>query len=99
MYIRVLQIKFPNELAKKSVMTLSRDIMKHFFKYRLLMRFNTKITANTLMITALWKTKEYFEQAREKYGDKFVSDVKEMGCIVTILDGCGGFFNHVNSFI
>ena len=39
------------------------------------------------MITALWKTKEYFEKAREKYGDKFVSEIKEMGCIVSIFDG------------
>ena len=39
------------------------------------------------MITGLWKTQEFFEQAREKYGDKFVSEVKEMGCIVTIFDG------------
>ena len=87
MYVRVLQIKFPNELAKKSVMVLSRGIMKDFFKYGLLMRFNTEISNNTLMITALWKTREFFEQAREKYGDKFVSEVKEMGGIVTILDG------------
>ena len=65
MYVRVLQIKFPNELAKKSVMVLSRGIMQDFFKYGLLMRFNTEISTNTLMITALWKTKGYFEKAKE----------------------------------
>ena len=65
MYVRVLQIKFPNELAKKSVMVLSRGIMQDFFNYGLLMRFNTEISTNTLMITALWKTKEYFEKAKE----------------------------------
>ena len=85
MYVRVLQIKFPNELAKKSVMVLQRGIMKDYFKYGLLMRINTEISTNSLMITGLWKTQEFFEQAREKYGDKFVSEVKEMGCIVTIL--------------
>ena len=87
MYVRVLQIKFPNELAKKSVMVLSRGIMQDFFKYGLLMRFNTEISTNTLMIIALWKTKEYFEKAKEKYGDKFVSEVREMGGIVTVFDG------------
>ena len=87
MYVRVLQIKFPNELAKKSVMVLSRGIMQDFFKYGLLMRFNTEISSNTLMITALWKTKEYFEKAKEKYGDKFVNEVREMGGIVTVFDG------------
>ena len=87
MYVRVLQIKFPNELAKKSVMVLQRGIMKDYFKDGLLMRINTEISTNSLMITGLWKTQEFFEQAREKYGDKFVSEVKEMGCIVTIFDG------------
>ena len=86
MYVRVLQIKFPNELAKKSVMVLQRGIMKDYFKHGLLMRINTEISTNTLMITALWKTKEYFEKAKEKYGDKFVSEVKEMGGIVTVFD-------------
>ena len=33
------------------------------------------------------ETQEFFEQARVKYGDKFVNEVKEMGCIVTIFDG------------
>ena len=87
MYVRVLQIKFPNELAKKSVMVLSRGVMQDFFKYGLLIRFNTEISANTLMITALRKTKEYFQKAKEKYGDKFVSEVREMGGIVTVFDG------------
>ena len=87
MYVRILQIKFPNELAKKSVMVLSRSIMQDFFKYGLLMRFNTEISTNTLMITALWKTKEYFEKAKENYGDKFVIEVREMGGIVTVFDG------------
>ena len=87
MYVRVLQIKFPNELAKKSVMVLSRGIMRDFFKHGLLMRFNTEISPNTLMITALWKTQEFFKLARAKYGDKFISEVKEMGGVVTIFDG------------
>ena len=42
MYVRILQIKFPNELAKKSVMVLSRGIMQDFFKYGLLMRLILK---------------------------------------------------------
>jgi len=87
MYVRILQIKFPNELAKKSVMVLQRGIMKDYFKHGLLMRINTEISTNTLMITGLWKTQEFFEQAKEKYGDKFVSEVKEMGGIVTVFDG------------
>ena len=87
MYVRVLQIKFPNELAKKSVMVLQRGIMKDYFKHGLLMRINTEISTNTLMITGLWKTQEFFEQAKEKYADKFVSEVKEMGGIVTVFDG------------
>ena len=33
MYVRVMQIKFPNELAKKSVMVLSRGVMKDYFKH------------------------------------------------------------------
>ena len=43
MYVRVMQIKFTNELAKKSVMVLSRGVMKDYFKNWLLMRFNTEI--------------------------------------------------------
>ena len=62
MYVRVLQIKFPNELAKKSVMVLSRGVMQDFFKYGLLMRFNTEISTNTLMITALWKLKSFLNK-------------------------------------
>ena len=68
-------------------MVLSRGVMQDFFKYGLLIRFNTEISANTLMITALRKTKEYFQKAKEKYGDKFVSEVREMGGIVTVFDG------------
>jgi len=45
-------------------MALSRGIMQDFFKYGLLMRFNTEISTNTLMISALWKTKEVFENAK-----------------------------------
>ena len=66
MYVRVLQIKFPNELAKKSVMVLSMGIMRDFFKYGLLMRFNTEVSPNTLMITALCKTQEFVKLARSK---------------------------------
>ena len=32
MYVRVLQIKFPNELAKTSVIALSRNVTKDHFK-------------------------------------------------------------------
>ena len=59
-----MQTTFPNEFAKKSEMVLSRGIMQDFFKYGLLMRFNTEISTNTLMISALWKTKEVFENAK-----------------------------------
>ena len=59
-----MQTTFPNEFAKKSEMVLSRGIMQDFFKYRLLMRFNTEISTNTLMISALWKTKEVFENTK-----------------------------------
>tara|TARA_A100001388_G_C28364524_1_gene309460 strand:- start:17 stop:334 length:318 start_codon:yes stop_codon:yes gene_type:complete len=87
MYVRVLQIKFPNELAKNSVNALSRDMTKEFFKSGLLLRFNTDTSPNSLMITLLWEKKELFDIARKKYGDKFVAEVKEMGGIVTISDG------------
>ena len=36
MYTRVINIKFPNELAKKSVIALSRAITKDHFKQGLL---------------------------------------------------------------
>ena len=47
--------------------------MKDYFNYGLLMRINPEISTNSLMITWLWKTQEFFEQPKEKYGDKFVS--------------------------
>ena len=59
-----MQTTFPNEFAKKSEMALSRGIMQDFFKYGLLMRFNNEISTNTLMISALWKTKEVFENTK-----------------------------------
>ncbi len=59
-----MQTTFPNEFTKKSEMVLSRGIMQDFFKYGLLMRFNTEILTNTLLISASWKTKEVFEMQK-----------------------------------
>ena len=39
------------------------------------------------MIILLWKTRELFETARKKFGDRFVAEVKEMGGIITISEG------------
>jgi len=87
MYVRVLQIKFPNELAKKSVIALSRNVTKDHFKNGLILRLHTDISSNSSMIILLWKTRELFEAARKKFGDRFVAEVKEMGGIITISEG------------
>ena len=39
------------------------------------------------MIILLWKTRELFEAARQKFGDRFIAEVKEMGGIITISEG------------
>ena len=61
-------------LLKNLKRSFQEVLYKTFFKYELLMRFNTEISTNTLMITALWKTKEYFEKAKETM--KFIKERK-----------------------
>ena len=56
MFIRVLHIKFPNELAKKSVIALSRSVTKEQFSNGLLIRLHADTSANSCMIILLWKT-------------------------------------------
>ena len=42
--------------------------MREFFKNGLLMRFNTDVSSNSLMVTALWKTEEVFLNAKKVWG-------------------------------
>ena len=68
MYVRVLKIKFPNELAKKSVIALSRNVTKDHFKNGLILRLHTDISSNSSMIILLWKTRELFEATKKNGG-------------------------------
>ena len=81
MFIRVIKIKFPNELAKKSVIAL-----KSSYK-GLLIRLHADISTNSSMIISLWKNKEKFEESRKKCGEKFISEVKELSGIISVSDG------------
>ena len=87
MFIRVLHIKFPNELAKKSVIALSRTVTTNHFKNGLLIRLNADISSNSCMIILLWKDRSNFDVARKNFGEKFIAEVKEMGGIITISEG------------
>ena len=87
MFIRVLSIKFPNELAKKSVITLSRAVTKDHFKNGLLIRLHADTSTNSCMIILLWKDRSSFDLARRNFGEKFIAEVKEMGGIITISEG------------
>ena len=87
MYTRIINIKFPNELAKKSVIALSRAITKDHFKQGLLIRLHADISTNSSMIILLWKNKEKFDESRVKFGEKFISEVKEMGGIISVSEG------------
>ena len=87
MFIRVLHIKFPNELAKKSVIALSRTVTANHFKNGLLIRLHANISSNSCMIILLWKNRSNFDVARKNFGEKFIAEVKEMGGIITISEG------------
>ena len=87
MFIRVLSIKFPNELAKKSVIALSRSLTKEQFSNGLHIRLHADISANSCMIILLWKNRSNFDVARRNFGEKFIAEVKEMGGIITISEG------------
>ena len=87
MFIRVLHIKFPNELAKKSVIALSRTVTTNHFKNGLLIRLHANISSNSCMIILLWKDRSNFDVARKNFGEKFIAEVKEMGGIITISEG------------
>jgi len=87
MFIRVLHIKFPNELAKKSVIALARTVTTNHFKNGLLIRLNADISSNSCMIILLWKNRSSFDVARKNFGEKFIAEVKEMGGIITISEG------------
>ena len=87
MFIRVLHIKFPNELAKKSVIALSRTVTTKHFKNGLLIRLHANISSNSCMIILLWNDRSSFDVARKNFGEKFIAEVKEMGGIITISEG------------
>ena len=56
MYLRVLNFKFPNELAKKSVIALTRNTTKDQFKNGLLMRLHADISQNISVAVLLWRS-------------------------------------------
>ena len=87
MFLRILTIKFPNELAKKSVVALSRNLTKDQFKNGLLIRLHGDISINSCMIILLWKDRYNFDIARKNFGEKFLKEVKEMGGIISIAEG------------
>ena len=87
MFIRVLNIKFPNELAKKSVIALSRSLTEEQFSNGLLIRLHADTSTNSCMIILLWKDRSSFDLARRNFGEKFVAEVKEMGGIINISEG------------
>tara|TARA_A100001388_G_scaffold269118_1_gene245026 strand:+ start:487 stop:681 length:195 start_codon:yes stop_codon:yes gene_type:complete len=63
MYLRVLNFKFPNELAKKSVIALTRNTTKDQFKNGLLMRLHADVSQNISVAVLLWRSKKDFEEA------------------------------------
>ena len=68
MFLRILTIKFPNELAKKSVVALSRSLTKDQFKNGLLIRLHGDISVNSCVIILLWKDRYNFDIARKNFG-------------------------------
>ena len=87
MYLRVLNFKFPNELAKKSVISLTRNTTKDQFKNGLLMRLHADVSPNISIAVLLWRSKKDFEEAYKVFGSKFIADMKELGTIVTTNEG------------
>ena len=87
MYLRVLHFKFPNELAKKSVIALTRNITKDQFKNGLLMRFHPYVSSNSSLAVLLWRNKEDFMETYKAFGSKFIAEIKELGAIITINEG------------
>ena len=87
MYLRVLNFKFPNELAKKSVIALTRNTTKDQFKNGLLMRLHADVSPNISIAVLLWRSKKEYEEAYKVFGSKFIADMKELGTIVTTNEG------------
>ena len=87
MYLRVLHFKFPNELAKKSVIALTRNITKDQFQNGLLMRLHADISSNSSIAVLLWRNKEDFMETYKVFGSKFIAEIKELGAIITINEG------------
>ena len=87
MYLRVLHFKFPNELAKKSVIALTRNITKDQFKNGLLMRLHADISLNSSIAVLLWRNKEDFMETYKVFGSKFIAEIKELGANITINEG------------
>ena len=77
MYLRVLNFKFPNELAKKSVIALTRNTTKDHFKNGLLMRLHADISPNISIAVLLWRSKKDFEEVYNVFGSKFIAEMKE----------------------
>ena len=87
MYLRVLHFKFPNELAKKSVIALTRNITKDQFQNGLLMRLHADVSSNSSLAVLLWRNKEDFMETYKTFGSKFIAEIKELGAIITINEG------------
>ena len=62
MYLRVLNFKFPNELAKKSVIALTRNTTQDQFKNGLLMRLHADISQNISVAVLLWRSKKILKK-------------------------------------
>ena len=94
MYVRIINYKFPNELAKNAVKALAINSTKYQWENGLLMRYLVDINSNTTSTVLAFKNKEAADDGWKKFGLKFNKEVKEMGVIVSISEGfCSAEFN------
>ena len=87
MYVRIINYKFPNELARNAVKALAINSTKYQWENGLLMRYLVDINSNTTFTVLAFKDKKTAEDGWKKFGLKFNKEVKEMGVIVSVSEG------------
>ena len=82
-------VKFQNKLVKDSIVASIKSVSEHSFgeDKGLLIRCFTNVTDTQVAVFLLWKDKSSLSKTRKEYSAKFWEDIKDMGGIVSIIEG------------
>ena len=88
MYAVHVTIKVQNRLAKNSIILSLKEWSDYLYKDNgLILRCFLDKSENEIDVFHVWKSKAGVEKTRKEYSEKFWSEIKEMGGVVTRIGG------------